>query len=123
MKATAFPVVLSCLHQLREAAKKEDKRQQKRRSESKANKERLRSKQKTLLLDFGRSSSASANDGGAASASSGSSKGGAMLESMPWEVLWQVCIFLPKPTFFVSDVLEGQQRGTKCREFSCGHTS
>lgn len=75
---------------LRESAKKEEKRQQKRRSETKAHMERLRSKQKTLLLDFGRSSGASSKDGGSISSSSGSNLGGKMLESMPWEVLWQV---------------------------------
>lgn len=81
----------SCPYQLREAAKKEEKRQQKRRSESNASKERLRSKQKTLLLDFGRSSGgASSKDSGGVPTCSGSSEGGAMLESMPWEVLWQV---------------------------------
>ncbi|CAM9340718.1 unnamed protein product, partial [Scytosiphon promiscuus] len=86
---------LGLMAKLREAAKKEDKRQQKRRGEAKAHQERLRSKQKTLLLDFGRSSSGSGaahgGGGGRASASaSGSAQGGEMLESMPWEVLWQV---------------------------------
>ncbi|CAM9988488.1 unnamed protein product, partial [Ectocarpus fasciculatus] len=80
------------MEKLRDAAKKEDKRQQKRRSEAKANKDRLRSKQKTLLLDFGRSSGATTSKSGGSSSTStsGSARGGTMLESMPWEVLWQI---------------------------------
>lgn len=75
-------------------AKKEEKRRQKRHREANAHADRLRSRQKSLLLDFGRSSSkgrAFAMDNG------GTAIGGGMLENMPREVLWEVLDFNQPP--------------------------
>lgn len=82
------------LWKLREAAKKEEKRQKKRQGEARQHRDRLHSKQKSLLLDFGRSGGSKgrgqgASTGGAGDAG-GSERGGGMLESMASEVLWQV---------------------------------
>lgn len=80
---------------LREAAQKQEKRQKKLRSEARAHTDRLRSRQKSLLLGFRRSGS---KDRGSSVVFPGSERGGGMLESMPCEILWQV---LPVTEFLI----------------------